>query len=172
LRQQQASVFSLYGKGVKQMDPTTIQTLADGVLAILVPVITKVTSVAAAPITATGGELIKLLSQAAGDKIATMMKTVIAKFKDRPAAAEVIGDLARAPQDKDVQAAFRLQLRKALEADPAFADELHKLLQAAESESSTDSIVTASGERSVAAGRDVNAPIITGDVKGDVKIEK
>lgn len=154
------------------MDPTTIQFLADGVLAILVPVITKVASTAAAPITATGEELIKLVAQAAGDKIATLMKTVMAKFKERPAASDAVNDLAKSPQDKDVQAAFRLQLRKTLEADPAFADELRKLLHVAKSESSTDSTVTASGERSVAAGRDIHAPIITGDVKGDVKIEE
>lgn len=154
------------------MDPATIQGLANGVLAIVLSAVTKVASSAAAPITAAGEELVKMVAQSAGNQVAMLMKAVLTKFKDHPAASDTISDLAKSPQDKDVQAAFRLQLRKALESDPAFADELRKLLEIAESESSTDSTVTASGERSVAAGRDVNAPIITGDVKGDVKIEK
>ncbi len=154
------------------MDPATIQTLANGVLAVVLSAVTQVASSVTAPVTATGEELIKMVAQSAGDKVAALMKAVVAKFKDRPAASDIVDDLARSPQDADVQAAFRLQLRKALESDPAFADELRQLLQVAGSESRTDSTVTASGERSVAAGRDVNAPIITGDVKGDVKIEK
>ncbi len=48
----------------------------------------------------------------------------------RPAAAEVVSDLEATPQEADVQAAFRQQLRKALSDDPAFAAELAERLRA------------------------------------------
>lgn len=74
-----------------------------------------------------------------------------------PAASQAVDDLAAQPDDEDLRAVLRVQLKKLLQADPSLADEVARL------------IVTASGDRSVAAGGDVRGTIITGDgniVKG------
>ena len=51
------------------------------------------------------------------------------KFDMKDAAKEALAELVKHPQDADVQGAFRLQLRKLLEEDNAFASELVKLLE-------------------------------------------
>ncbi len=53
------------------------------------------------------------------------------RLRHKPAAAEALEDLRRAPNDPDAQAAFRLQVRKLLAADEALAAQLADLLQAA-----------------------------------------
>ena len=69
--------------------------------------------------------------------------------------------MAGAPDAPDAQAALRLQLRKALEADPALAAEVARLWEEVKAASVT---VVASGDRSVAIGGDVSdSIIITGD---------
>lgn len=45
-------------------------------------------------------------------------------------AREALDELEKAPADEDNQAVLRVQLRKAMEADPAFAEELRTLLPA------------------------------------------
>ncbi len=74
-----------------------------------------------------------------------------------PAASEAVEDLAARPDDEDLRAVLRVQLKKLLQTDQSLADEVARL------------IVTASGDRSVSAGRDIRGTITTGDgniVKG------
>ncbi len=68
---------------------------------------------------------------AAVGKLWTALKT---RLERQPAAKEALDDLTRAPDDPDFQAALRVQLKKMLSRDPAFAAELVPLLQAVREE--------------------------------------
>lgn len=83
------------------------------------------------------------------------------KVEAKPAAQEAAQDVAQAPVDEDAQAALRLQLKKLLNEDEAFAKEVARLWEGAKSAGVT---VIAHGERSVAIGGGVSgSSIITGD---------
>ncbi len=51
------------------------------------------------------------------------------KVKAKEAAKEAVEDLATAPEDKDLQTALRVQLKKLLEKDQALAEEILQLMQ-------------------------------------------
>ncbi len=94
------------------------------------------------------------------------------KFESRPAAQETLADLLETPQDGDVQAAFRVQLKKLLEADPAFAAEISRLLRAAGEgvyfahQSGNGAIAQGPGAKAVGAG----GVMIGGNVSGSAII--
>ena len=67
-----------------------------------------------------------------------------------------------------MQAAARLQLKKLLTEDEAFAADLERLLKAAEG-AGVKPVVSAT-DRGVAAGRDISGTVQTGDIKGPVTI--
>jgi len=52
------------------------------------------------------------------------------KFNSKAAAKEALEDLLKSPEDGDLQAAFRVQLKKLLEEDGAFATDLDQLIKA------------------------------------------
>lgn len=82
----------------------------------------------------------------------------------RPSAKEAAADLAAQPTDEDAQAVLRVQIKKLLADAPHLQQELEALLQEAQGSGSTT--VTASGDRSVAIGRNVQgSTIITGDTQ-------
>lgn len=89
--------------------------------------------------------------------------TLAARFASRPSAQEALSDLEKTPQDEDLQASVRSQIRKLLDEDPAFAAELQGLL-----ENSPPGSVTASN-RGVAASN-LRGTVITGDIGGSVSI--
>jgi len=75
----------------------------------------------------------------------------------KEAAREAAGDLAATPDDGDARAAFRLQVRKLLAADPELAEELARLLGPGAGGASYRAEVrgsgaVAQGEGAVAAG--------------------
>jgi hypothetical protein len=76
------------------------------------------------------------------------------RLEERPAALEAVRDAAEAPDDGDARAALRLQIRKLLADDEVLAGELHGLLEERRDRVGAPVIVTASGERSIAIGRD------------------
>ena len=79
----------------------------------------------------------------------------------KPAAQEAVQDAVAAPNDDDLQAALRLQLRKLLAEDALLAREITRVWQEVQQAGIT---VIAVGERSVAIGRDVTgSTIMTGD---------
>jgi hypothetical protein len=57
------------------------------------------------------------------------------KFKGKVAAEEAVKDFVAKPDDEGNRAAFRKQLRKLLEADPAFVNALAHLLEEAKRQS-------------------------------------
>jgi len=83
------------------------------------------------------------------------------KVEERPVLKGAFDDLINSPEDEDVQAALRIQLRKILLEDGALAEELAQILDELKD---SGVHVVASGDRSVAAGRDItNSTINTGD---------
>jgi hypothetical protein len=95
------------------------------------------------------------------DRAKSLWAKLRPKVEDKPAAQEAVRDAAAAPNDEDIQAALRLQLRKLLGEDAVLAGEIERLWQEAQQAGIT---VIAAGERSVAIGRDVtDSTIITGD---------
>lgn len=100
------------------MDPTTIGALASGVVAVLAPYLAKA-----------GEEFAKEVGKAASSKMGDLYQAVKARLHGHPAAAEALTDLEATPDDEDAQAALRLQLKKQMEADRAFADTLRRLLE-------------------------------------------
>ncbi len=155
------------------MDPTMAAALAAQVVLVLTPALVKMAGAAAAPAVTSGEELAQALGQSAGKHVAALFNAITHKFKGHPAAAEAVDDLAKAPQDEDAQAALRLQLKKALEADESFRQEVRTLLEQAQAESAKGgTTVVASGKGAVAAGHDIKGTVFTGDIgESDVKIE-
>lgn len=83
------------------------------------------------------------------------------KVEAKPAALEAAQEVATTPDDKDAQAALRVQFKKLLAEDEALAREVTRWWEKARAAGIT---VTASGDRSVAIGDDVSGSnIITGD---------
>ena len=60
-----------------------------------------------------------------------LWESVKRKFDSKPAAKEALSDLLTSPADADLQAAFRVRLKKLLVEDATFAVQLSDLLEAA-----------------------------------------
>jgi hypothetical protein len=86
-------------------------------------------------------------------------KKLHSRLSARPAALAAAHNAAAAPNDADAQAAFRFQVKKLLEEDPDFAQEIAALLPAVTGNSVQNSPTTASGPGSVAVA------ISTGTIK-------
>jgi hypothetical protein len=144
------------------MDPATIGT---AVVAFLSPYLAE------------GG---KAAAKKAGEALVAAIER---RFKDQPAAQEALEDMKYDPQDDDIQAALRVQLKKAMQADEAFAAELAGLVEEAQAAApatyraavygsgavAQGPGAVAAGERGVASGGSAPGTIITGDgnVVGD-----
>jgi hypothetical protein len=95
------------------------------------------------------------------------------KVEENPRAQEAAAEAAAQPDDPDVQAALRLQIRKILEADAALAAELDRLVETARRGSSYQATVTGSG--AIAQGRGAvsagaGGVAVGGDVHGDFRV--
>jgi hypothetical protein len=104
------------------------------------------------------------------EAVSKLWNTITAKFKGNPAAETAVNDLVAKPDDEDNQAAFRKELRKLLEAEPAFAAELGGLLDKVQHEAGDTITVTgsgaaatrggvAAGEHGIAVGHDLQGGI-------------
>jgi hypothetical protein len=103
----------------------------------------------------------KKLGGDAWDRAKGLWAKLRPKVEAKPAAQEAVQDAAAVPNDNDIHAALRLQLRKLLAEDAVLAREMERLWQEAQQAGAT---VIAAGERSVAIGRDViSSTINTGD---------
>jgi len=83
------------------------------------------------------------------------------KVESKSAAQEAVNDVAEHPEDEDLQAALRVQLRKLLEEDTELAAEISKLWQGGQAANIVTTTVTASGAGSVAIGHDAVGSTIT-----------
>ena len=91
-----------------------------------------------------------------------LLRRLLGRGESRPGVERAVGDLIDDPGDEDAVAALRLQIRKAVAADPGLAADLAGLLPGA------GTTVIASGERSVAA-QTVSGVVATGD---NVRIQR
>ncbi len=104
------------------MDAQSINVIAAAAVGILSPYLAKTGEVAAKEL---GEDLYNLLKARLGKK---------------PAAQETLSDLEAAPEDPDLQATLRVQLKKLLAEDEEFADQLRGFLEKA-GQTETGSIV-------------------------------
>lgn len=141
-------------------------TLAASVVTVLAPYLAKA-----------GEEFAKEVGKTAGGKIGALYQAIKSRFQHHPAASEALIDLEQAPGDEDAQAALRQQLKKILATDDDFARQMNEWLQAYQANANTS--ITASGDHSTAAGRDVrtttagrdiSGQVFSGDIQGDIKI--
>lgn len=93
------------------MDIQTISIIATSTIAFLSPYLVKVGETAAEKL---------------GSEIYQMLKI---RFAQKPGAQEALADLEKSPEDHDLQATLRVQLKKLLAEDEGFAIELQQLLK-------------------------------------------
>jgi hypothetical protein len=119
------------------MDATQLAQLAATTLTPALPVLLKI------------GE--GTLTKIGEDFKDAVSKKLCEKFWPRlaqnPAALEAANDAAAAPNDADAQAAFRRQVKKLLEADPDFAQEIAALLPAASGASTQNVPINGNAEQ-------------------------
>ena len=133
------------------MDVASVVAESVGILAPVLPYLVSKTGDVAA------GEGIKKVGKEAWGVAHRLWERLRGAVEANPAAREAVEDLVARPDDEDYRAALRVQLKNLLEADQLLGDEVARL------------IVTASGDRSVAAGGSIGGTIVTGDgniVKG------
>jgi hypothetical protein len=127
----------------------------------LAPLLAK-TQAAAAEAVATFGEQ-------AWRQAREIWRRLAGRVEERPATQEAAEDVANSPDNEGARGALAWQLEKLLAADPALRDAVAGLWQEAVAAGMTVT-VTASGERSVAVGRDVrDSRIATGDTTEDTQ---
>ena len=112
-----------------------------------------------------GGRVAQEAVDAAGDEAVGFARRLWEKLRGKveakPAAQEAAHDVAEHPDDDDLRAALRVQLRKLLDDDPDLAAELGQLWDEGQRTGAVNVNVTASGAGSVAVGRDVHGSHIT-----------
>ncbi|WP_373525619.1 hypothetical protein [Nostoc sp.] len=81
-----------------------------------------------------GNKAVEGASQKVGEDVWNKAKAIWAKLhpkvEAKEAAKEAATDVAQKPEDEDLQASLRVQLKKILEADTALAEEIAQILQA------------------------------------------
>ena len=127
------------------MDPT-IPALAATVASMLGPAI---------PYLAKAGEAIN--SDVGKKAIGGLWDLFRPKAATTPALADAIQDVERNPNDEDSLTVLRVQIRKALEADPDLVARIRPLVE----DSSTSTSQTVIGNRNIVAGRDISGSNIS-----------
>ncbi|MEO3811461.1 hypothetical protein ABGB17_20915 [Sphaerisporangium sp. B11E5] len=129
----------------------------------LVALVEELSPYVTAAVSAYGGAVLAQAQEEAADATVGWGRKIlqrifgVASEKDAP---EAVTDLAASPDDGDLQAALRVQMKKLLATDQALVDEVRALVGQAVKD--TGAQVRASG-RGVAAGRDITGPVTTGD---------
>ncbi|WP_295959961.1 hypothetical protein [Rhodoferax sp.] len=96
------------------LDPTVLSTLASATVALLAPLVGKAFE--------------KGAEEAAKGTAGLLVERLKARLSGTRA-KDALDDVAQQPQDTDSQAALRVQLKKAIEAEPALADFLQQWLE-------------------------------------------
>jgi hypothetical protein len=73
------------------------------------------------------------IGEALPNNVDQIWKRISSKTAQIPAAQSAVEDLVKNPDDPDLQAAFRVQLRKALDSDSEFRTQVSGLMQSAQS---------------------------------------
>jgi plasmid maintenance system antidote protein VapI len=112
------------------------------------------------------GDVADRLGEAAFGAAKRMWELLRPRFEEEPRAQATVEEVAEDPDDEVLQAMLAKRLEQLLANDAALASDLSRLFD----EARAANLVSASGERSVAVGRDLSGTVITGDdavVTGD-----
>ncbi|MCL4528347.1 MAG: hypothetical protein M1282_02925 [Chloroflexi bacterium] len=140
------------------MDPVTLAATAT---TFLLPYLAKAGKIA-----------IENIAKEMPDTVGVLWDKIAAKFQDKPAAAGAAQELASKADDEINQQTFKLQLQKALENDPAFAEEFESLFKKAQASvninvQGSGAVATnggvAAGQGGIAVGGNVEGNIIMGN---------
>jgi hypothetical protein len=109
--------------------------------------------------------------EAAWGKAQAVWKKLSPKVDGKEAAKEAVTDVARNPEDEDLQAAFRVQLKKLLEQDEALAKAIAQILQADAPDGTPgiQIIQTVTGNQNQVIGQ-VTGGTVMRDVQGNVNL--
>ena len=135
------------------MDPALLSALAASAFTVLQPHLTELAKSAAGAV-----------GKRVPDAIGALWGKLRARFAGKPAADDALKDLLANPDDSDLQAVFRVYLRKLLQEDAAFADEIKELVDSTGEQTSYTADVHGAG--AVAAG--AGGIAIGGSVGGNV----
>lgn len=136
------------------MDPTVLATEITAYLALVLPYLANMSQKAAE-------EASKKIGLDFLEKAIELVGKLRTKIDGKEAAQEAFNDVMASPEDKDAQAALRLQIKKILSEDEALAHEISDLWEGIKASSAK---AIARGDRSVAiAGNANNSIIIIGD---------
>ncbi|WP_329428799.1 hypothetical protein OG339_05695 [Streptosporangium sp. NBC_01495] len=122
-----------------------------------------------AAIGAYGGAVLARANEEAADATVgwgrTLLQRIFGVTTTEEEMPEAVTELAADPDDPDLQAMLRVQIGKLLKADPDLAAQVRTLLEQANAATGRTHIttVTASGERSTAAGGNITGPSTKGD---------
>ena len=111
------------------MDNQTFHSLATSVINSLQPYLPLIASKAAERV----GEEIP-------DTVKNLWETIHRYFTQKPSARESLEDFSKSPNDADLQAAFRVQLKKLIEEDDGFAKIIQDLAEKAKYSSSQSGV--------------------------------
>jgi len=134
------------------MDPTSLATIASGVVSLLSALLKK-----------KSGESDKSVGGLALEKASELFRFIKTKFARQSTAREILDDLTRTPEDPDTQASVRAQLKKTMLADEEFAKQLADFLKEAD-EAGADAVFNTT------IHGNVKKLVQIGNVYGDVTI--
>jgi formylglycine-generating enzyme required for sulfatase activity len=114
------------------------------------------------------GKAVEEIGKQVGAGASEQVKEIWKRLRGKRPIAAAAKDLAQLPDDSDARGALRLQLKKLLATDPALADELSALYEAARPhlafiQAQGEAVVAAQGAvaaREVAVGRDVHGNVV------------
>ncbi|MER5619965.1 hypothetical protein ABT061_02840 [Streptosporangium sp. NPDC002544] len=122
-----------------------------------------------AAVSAYGGAVLARANEEAADTTVGWGRKLLQRIFGVTAAEEelpeVVAELVAEPKNADLQAVLRVHIGKLLKADPVLAAQVRAMCEQADAATgrSGSTTVIASGSRAVAAGRDITAPVSTGD---------
>jgi hypothetical protein len=100
-----------------------------------------------------GNKTVEGASQKVGEDVWNQAKAIWAKLhpkvEAKEAAKEAAADVAKNPEDEDLQASLRVQLKKILDADTGLAEEIAKIWQETKSADSSVSLNAQSYDESI-----------------------
>ena len=144
------------------MDPISIPLLVTGTWTVLEPFVKKA-----------GGKLLEKASEYLPEAVGKVWDAVKEKMESKPETAELPAEVSKAPDDEDAQAAFRYQLKKLLENDETFIQQLDALVKEAKEVTVTTMSATLTGDGGLAQGAGAKAVgkggiMVEGNVTGNI----
>jgi hypothetical protein len=150
------------------MDPATLTAFLAPFLPALLNLGAKAASGAATKAGETAGTK---LTENALNKAKAIWEKLHPKVEAKEAAKEAVEDVAKVPDDEDLQTALRVQLKKILEADPDLAEAIAQILQedAPDGTPGTQIVQHVTGNQNQVIGQVTGGKVI-GNITGNVNL--